>query len=87
MANERQQQVTRTRRSRRTNGQGQSNDQSSEQYAASQTQLAEIDDIISDIVSPAASNNSVVMGDDQTHGVSEISSEELVRGFRQQSGQ
>ncbi len=87
MANERQQQVTRTRRSRRSNGQAQDNGHSGEQYAASQTQLAEIDDIISDIVSPAAGSDSVVMGDDQAHGVNEISSEELVRGFRQQSGQ
>lgn len=86
MANDRQQ-ITRTRRSRRTNSPPQQIVQAGAHYEASQTQLAEIDDIINDVVTPATGTDSVVMGADQAHGVTEMSSEELVRSFRQQSGQ
>lgn len=87
MANE-QTRVERTRRSHRTRNGGQTAVQSDGQaYADSQTQLAEIDTIISDIVAPSTSAPSAVLGDDQTHDVRTISSEELVRNFRQQSGE
>ncbi len=87
MADDRQMtRVERTRRSRRNHEQDtlQSDGQA---YAATQTQLAEIDTIISDIVTPPAAEESVVLGDDQAHDVRTISSEELVRSFRQQSGE
>jgi hypothetical protein len=89
MANDKQlTQVERTRRSRRNHTSEQDTLQTDGQvYAETQTQLAEIDTIISDIVSPSSAEASVVMGDTQAHDVRAISSEELVRSFRQQSGQ
>jgi len=88
MANERQLTQERTRRSRRNQTSEQETLQSDGQaYAATQTQLAEIDTIISDIVMPSASEESSVLGENQAHGVRAISSEELVRSFRQQSGE
>ena len=89
MANDRQlTRVERTRRSRRNGSSEQDTLQTDGQaYAETQTQLAEIDTIISDIVSPPASEESTILGDDQAHGVRAISSEELVRSFRQQSGE
>ncbi len=88
MAIDKQLTQERTRRSRRNHTSEQDILQSDGQaYAATQTQLAEIDTIISDIVTPPASEESMVLGDDQAHGVRAISSEELVRSFRQQSGE
>lgn len=89
MANDRQlTRVERTRRSRRNHDSEQDTLQTGGQaYAETQTQLAEIDTIISNIVSPSTSEESIVLGDDQAHGVRSISSEELVRSFRQQSGE
>lgn len=89
MANDRQvTRVERTRRSRRNHEAEQDTLQTDGQaYAATQTQLAEIDTIINDIVAPPTAEESVVLGDDQAHGVRTISSEELVRSFRQQSGE
>jgi hypothetical protein len=83
-----QTQVTRTRRSRRNNGQTEDTIQTSGQYDAAQQQIDEIDSIINDIVTPSNGEQSVVMGDDQPHGVrGNLSSEELVQNFRQQSGE
>jgi hypothetical protein len=80
--------VERTRRSRRNHTSEQDTLQTDGQaYAETQTQLAEIDTIIGDIVSPPSPETSMVLGDDQTHDVRAISSEELVRSFRQQSGE
>jgi hypothetical protein len=89
MANDKQlTRVERTRRSRRNHTSQQDTLQTDGQaYAETQTQLAEIDTIISDIVSPPSTEASVVLGDNQTHDVRAISSEELVRSFRQQSGE
>ncbi|RPJ02910.1 MAG: hypothetical protein EHM39_00785 [Chloroflexi bacterium] len=88
MAIDKQLTQERTRRSRRNPLSEQDILQSDGQaYAATQTQLAEIDTIISDIVTPPASEESMVLGDDQAHDVRTISSEELVRSFRQQSGE
>jgi hypothetical protein len=89
MANDKQlTRVERTRRSRRNHTSEQATLQTDGQvYAETQTQLAEIDTIISDIVSPPNAEASVVMGDNQAHDVRAISSEELVRSFRQQSGE
>jgi hypothetical protein len=88
MAIDRQLTQERTRRSRRNQPSDQDLLQSDGQaYASTQTQLAEIDTIISDIVTPPTSEESMVLGDDQAHGVRTISSEELVRSFRQQSGE
>ncbi|MBN1563507.1 MAG: hypothetical protein JXA10_06705 [Anaerolineae bacterium] len=82
-----QTQVTRTRRSRR-NGEAQDTVQTSGQYDAAQEQIEEIDNIINDIVTPSNGEQSIVMGDDHVHDVhSNISSEELVQNFRQQSGE
>jgi hypothetical protein len=89
MANDKQlTRVERTRRSRRNHTSQQDTLQTDGQaYAETQTQLAEIDTIISDIVSPPGAEASVVLGDNQAHDVRAISSEELVRSFRQQSGE
>ncbi len=89
MANEREQvRTVRTRRSRRTdNADQQTVPAVSAAFEQSQTQFEEIDTIINDIVTPSNGENSVVMGEDETHGVRTISSEELVQNFRQQGGE
>jgi hypothetical protein len=77
MANDREQvKVERTRRSRRNHDAEQIPAQTAGRaYEESQVQLEEIDNIISDIVGPSPSEQSVVLGDDQAHGVRTISSE------------
>ncbi len=89
MANERQQVRTeRTRRSRRNrNGEQETAQATGQAFEQSQAQFEEIDTIINDIVTPSDGEDSVVMGEDETHGVRTISSEELVRNFRQQGGE
>lgn len=89
MADDRQQvKVERTRRSRRTNGQEQDAVQTDGQaYQEAQVNLGAIDAIIQDMVAPAAAQSSVVLGSGQPHDTHTLSSEELVKNFRQQSGQ
>ncbi len=89
MANDQQQvKIERTRRSRRMpQAEAMTAQAVATPYQETQDRLEEIDTIISDIVTPSAALNSVVLGDGQTHGVRELSSEELVRSFRQQSGE
>ena len=89
MANDQQQvKIERTRRSRRSPQADPVTVQAgATPYQETQDRLEEIDTIISDIVTPSAALNSVVLGDGQAHGVRELSSEELVRSFRQQSGE
>lgn len=85
---EERQQIQRTRRSRR-----QAETQPATTTAApaafddAQTRLDEIDDIISDIMTPSNGQESVSLGDDSAHDVRQVSNEELVNNFRQQGGQ
>lgn len=58
-----------------------------EAFAASQEQLQQIDTIINGIVNPSAGQQSVVLGEGQVHNVRSITSEQLVRSYRQQSGE
>jgi phage protein U len=89
MADDRQQvKVERTRRSQRTNGQEQEAAPTNGQaYQEAQGNLGAIDAIIQDMVAPAAAQASVVLGSGQPQDTYTLSSEELVRNFRQQSGQ
>ncbi|MCD4686499.1 MAG: hypothetical protein K8S97_11250 [Anaerolineae bacterium] len=89
MANDRQQVRTeRTRRSRRNrNGEQETAQVTGQAFEQSQAQFEEIDTIINDIVTPSDAEDSVVMGADEAHGVRTISSEDLVRNFRQQGGE
>lgn len=89
MANDRQQVRTeRTRRSRRNrNGEQAATQVTGQAFEQSQAQFEAIDSIINDIVTPSDAEDSVVMGADETHGVRSISSEELIRNFRQQGGE
>ena len=89
MADDRQQvKVERARRSRRTNGQEQNTAQTEgEAYQEAQGSLVAIDAIIQEMVAPAAAQASVVLGSGQPQDTYTLSSEELVRNFRQQSGQ
>ncbi len=89
MADDRQQvKVERTRRSRRMNGQDQESAPNNGQaYQEAQGNLGAIDAIIQDMVAPSTAQASVVLGSDQPQDSYTLSSEELVRNFRQQSGQ
>jgi hypothetical protein len=89
MSDDRQQiRRERTRRSLRNRQNGQNTTQSDGlAYTVSQDQLAEIDDIISGIVSPARGATAVDMGGQDAQNVRPLTSEELVKNFRQQGGQ
>lgn len=79
----------RVRRSRRNQDNGQSVVQTDGQtYEELQNRLNEVDEIITDIVTPSTSETSVVMGEQDRHEVRPIiTNEELVNSFRQQSGE
>lgn len=78
--------IQQVRRSRRQNGNG-AGAAAGEAYVASQRQLEEIDHIISGIVNAPGGQPTVTLGDSGAQSVRTISSEQLVRSYRQQSGE
>jgi hypothetical protein len=83
--NTQQVKIERTRRSRRTEQvQPQLDGQA---FVETREELRQLDAIIAGIVTPAASQPSVALGGQPQQDVRHISSEEMLRGFRQQSGE
>jgi hypothetical protein len=88
MADDRQQvRQRRVRRSRRQGDQATVAPSDGQAYDDSRQRLAEIDDIIDDMVTPTDAADSVVLGDQDAQSVRPLTSEEVVTSFRQQGGQ
>lgn len=89
MSDDRQQvRQERIRRSRRVEATTDSVlDPREDQFAEVRHNLAQLDDIIRDIVTPAEGQPTVALGEEAPHEVQHISNEERVRQFRQQGGQ
>ncbi|MBI5958709.1 MAG: hypothetical protein HY866_08240 [Chloroflexi bacterium] len=86
MADNQQVKIERTRRSRRSEQEQPQSD--GQVFVETREELRQIDEIITGIVAPAATQPSVTLGGGQPQqDVRNISSEEMLRGFRQQSGQ